>query len=62
MLDPKAGNKLLQDIKKDLAARHFTLGHWTEDSFGALIIIAQVDAYQQGMRDAFLKMGSYLKR
>lgn len=62
MLDPQSGNKLLQGLKMELARKHFSLGTWTEDSFHSLIIIAQVDAYQQGMRDAFLKMGGYLKR
>ena len=46
----------------NLKALNMNLDTWAIDAISASISIAATFAYQEGMRDAFLKMGSYIKK
>ena len=61
MLDPRTEEKLLEALKSELRVGHVTLGAWAVHAFKSQISIFMIRAYQEGMRDALLKMGSYLK-
>jgi len=49
-------------ISADLSALNIRLDTWALDSMSSRITIALTLAYQEGMRDAFLKMGNYIKK
>mgnify|MGYP001578654943 CR=1 FL=1 len=49
-------------ISADLKLYGTYLDTWQVDALSSRITIALTLAYQEGMRDAFLKMGSYLKK
>ena len=62
MLNPTNTDDAVAGISADLSALNIRLDTWAIDSMSARITIASTLAYQVGMRDAFLKMGSYLKK
>lgn len=49
-------------ISADLSALNIRLDTWALDSMSARVTIALTLAYQEGMRDAFLKMGNFIKK
>ena len=61
MLDPKLEDDLMEEISVDMGSVGWTLDTWVGRSVKAKISEVIIRAYQEGMRDAFLKMGSYLK-
>lgn len=61
MLKQTNTDDAVSGISADLSALNIGLDTWALDSISARITIALTLAYQEGMRDAFLKMGSYLK-
>ena len=61
MLDQKHIYSCVAAISKDLADCGTKLDSWDYAFITSRILQVLGLAYQEGMRDAFLKMGSYLK-
>jgi len=61
MLDKKHTEDCMDAIRKDLSALNLNLDIWAYESISARISLALVQVYQEGMRDALLQMGSYIK-
>ena len=62
MLNPTNTDDAVAGISADLKLYGTYLDTWQIDALSSRITIALTLAYQEGMRDAFLKMGSYLKK
>ncbi len=62
MLDPKLEDELMKEIAKELGFLDSPLDTWIEDSIRTKISITMTRTYQEGQRDAFLAMGSFMKK
>ena len=61
MIDTNLEDDLMKEISKDLAAGAQFPDTWVYDSIKAKISLVITRVYQEGQRDAFLAMGSFMK-
>lgn len=62
MLDPKLEDELMKEISDTHGLGFVRFDSWIYDEIKAKISLVMTRVYQEGQRDAFLAMGSFMKK